>query len=293
MQPKLSNQAANLVRHRKRKAPVVLAVCSGKGGVGKTNVATNVAVAMAGHDAKVMLLDADLSLANVDVLLGLQPKFTLAHLVAGEVDLESTILTATNGLRVVPASSGNFSMIDLSPAEQSIIVNSFAAIAEQPDFLVVDTAPGLTGSVLQFAQAAQEVLVVICDEPASLTDGYALVKILSRHHGVSRFRVVTNMTASRFAADLLFDKFRRVADRYLDIVLSHEGDIPADAGIRRAIQAQKPIVQFQPGSRAARAIDAMARKLVRIPPANRLPGGIQFFWENMFWAANTARESQG
>ena len=136
------SQADNLRRVLKRKPAKVVAVCSGKGGVGKTNVATNLAVALSAMGREVCLLDADMSLANVDVLLGLQPKFNLSHVVAGEVDLESTIMRGPRNLKIVPASSGNFAMTDLPPAAQAGLIQAFSDLGRQPEILVVDTAAG-------------------------------------------------------------------------------------------------------------------------------------------------------
>ena len=154
----------------RRKAPNVLAICSGKGGVGKTNVAANLAVALGQRGDQVMLLDADLSLANVDVLLGLQPRFNLAHVLAGEIDLESAMLEGPAGIRIVPATSGNFDMTALSEAEQAAIVHSFATLGSAPDVLLVDTAAGISPAVARFVAAAQHALVVVCDEPVSALD---------------------------------------------------------------------------------------------------------------------------
>ena len=147
----------------------VIAVTSGKGGVGKTNVSVNLSVALAQRGRDVMLMDADLSLANVDVLLGLQPACNLAHLIRGEADLEQAIMHGPAGVRIVPASSGDRTMADLPQASQAAIISSFSQLARQPEVLVVDTAAGLSENVARFCQAAQHVLVVVCDEPASIT----------------------------------------------------------------------------------------------------------------------------
>jgi len=181
------SQVTNLTRYMNSQAIRVLAVCSGKGGVGKTNVAVNAAVAMAAQRRKVCLLDADVSLANVDVLLGLQPKFNLSHVASGEVELADTMLEGPNGLQVIPASSGNFRMTDLPSVSQAAIVQAFGELGDQPDVLIVDTAAGITPTVARFVQAAQHAIVVVCDEPASLTDAYALIKVFSKNYRISRF----------------------------------------------------------------------------------------------------------
>ncbi len=215
------SQVAGLERLINRRPVSVLAVCSGKGGVGKTNVATNLAVALGKLRRQVCLLDADVSLANVDVLLGLSPRYNLSHVVRGETDLDTAVLEGPHGISIVPASSGNFCMTQLPDAAQAAIVQSFGALTPQPDVLVVDTAAGISPTVARFVQAAQHAIVVVCDEPASLTDAYALIKVFSQHYGISRFQIVTNQSSTMSAGRLLFDKLTRVTDAYLDVALRH------------------------------------------------------------------------
>lgn len=259
----------------------VLAVTSGKGGVGKTNVATNLAVALGRTRREVMLLDADLALANVDVLLDLQPRFNLSHVLSGEVDLESTILSGPCGVSIVPASSGNGSMVDLPVSARAAVINAFAGLSVQPEVLVVDTPAGLSSSVIPFVTAAQRAIVVVCDEPASITDAYALVKVLSKNHGVGRFDIVTNQTHSDWEGRVLFAKLRRVADRYLDVVLRHLGNVPYDPLLRRAVQEQRSVVEAYPESPAGREFAKIAKSLLESQTAAEPAGGLQFFFEQL------------
>lgn len=277
------SQQATVERALLRKPVKVIAVTSGKGGVGKTNVAANVAVALGQRCRNVMLLDADLSLANVDVLLGLQPRFNLSHVLSGDVDLSATVMHGPAGIRIVPATSGNYAMTDLSPASQAAIVNAFSELADQPEVLVVDTAPGIAPAVARFVQASQQAVVVVCDEPASITDAYALIKVFSRHYGVSHFQIVTNQTRSANEGHRLFDKIRRVTDSYLDVVLRHLGDIPDDRMLRRAVQEQRAVVEAYPASGSGKAIRQIARKIddIRATPAG---GHIEFFFERLLSA---------
>jgi flagellar biosynthesis protein FlhG len=191
----------------------VIAVTGGKGGVGKTTVAVNLAASLASRGKEVLLLDGDLGLANVDVFLGLTPRLTLADVLAGSCSLQEVVLEAPQGFKVVPAASGIAQLAELDPMTHLGLVRAFGDLAMRLDVMVVDTAPGIAGSVLQFSQAAQQVLVVICDEPASLTDAYALIKILSRDHGVTKFRVLANQSRGRGLGQALFQRFERVASR--------------------------------------------------------------------------------
>ena len=264
------------------KKPVnVIAVCSGKGGVGKTNVAANIAVALGKSGRNTCLLDADLSLANVDVLLGLQPRFNLSHVVNGEVDLQSTLLSGPGDIRIVPASSGNFSMTNLPPAAQAAIIQAFGGLGSQPEVLVVDTAAGIDPEVARFVQAAQHAVVVICDEPASLTDAYALIKVFSTHYGISRFSVLTNQSRRKQDGRKLFRKLVKVADQFLDVVLRHVGDIPHDQYLVKAVQEQRAVVDAYPNSTSGLAFQRVARAIDALGPGHDVSGGIQFFFERL------------
>ena len=221
----------------------VIAITGGKGGVGKTNVAVNLGVALAQRGQRTMLLDADLSLANVDVLLGLQPRQTLAQVLAGECELEDVIVAGPAGLLVVPAASGVAGMADLPPSAYGGLINAFGQLSADLDVLLVDTAAGVSEGVMSFARAAQEVLVVVCDEPASMADAYALIKLLSRQHGVSRFRVLANMVRRSRDGRELFAKLLSVCDQYLDVVLEFAGVVPFDDYLRKAVQRRQPLLE--------------------------------------------------
>ncbi|NNC76731.1 MAG: MinD/ParA family protein [Woeseiaceae bacterium] len=272
-----------------QKPTKVIAVCSGKGGVGKTNVASNIAVALSERGRQVCLLDADVSLANVDVLLGLQPRLNLAHVVSGEADLESTMLRGPNGIRIVPAASGNFSMTDLPVSSQAAIIQAFNSIKIQPDVLIVDTAAGISASVARFVQAAEHPLVVVQDEPASLTDAYALIKVFSQNYGISRFKLVTNQSLTATSGRRLFQKLLRVTDNYLDVVLQHVGDVPNDRYLVKAVQEQRAVADAYPMSASGVAFRKIAKNLDRLPTQESPTGGLQFFFEQLLGISTEAR----
>ena len=259
----------------------VIAVTGGKGGVGKTSVSVNLATALAASGKRVVLLDGDLGLANADVFLGLSPRYTLAHVISGERTLDEIIVTAPQGFYVVPAASGAADMANMSATEHLGLVQAFSSLAARVDVLIIDTAAGIAHSVLQFSQAAQPVVIVICDEPASLTDAYALVKVLSRSHGVSRFRVVANQVRSQGAGQELFNRFERVTARFLDVVLEFAGEIPEDELLRRSVREQRPVFDAYPGCPASRAFKKLAARADTwpVPPGPR--GNIEFFVERL------------
>jgi len=259
----------------------VIAVTGGKGGVGKTSVAVNLATSLAAAHKRVILLDGDLGLANVDVFLGLSPRYTLAHVLSGERTLDEILVTAPQGFQVVPAASGAANLANLDAQAHLGLVQAFSALASEVDVLIIDTAAGLAHGVTQFSQAAQQVVVTICDEPASLTDAYALVKVLSRYHGVGRFRVLANMIRSPGAGQDLFRRFERVTTRFLDVMLDFAGEIPEDDYLRRAIRAQRTVVDAYPSSASAQAFRKFAAKTTTWPIPTSPRGNLEFFVERL------------
>jgi flagellar biosynthesis protein FlhG len=262
----------------------VIAVTGGKGGVGKTTVSVNLAVSMAAQGRHVMLLDADLGLANVDVLLGLHTRFDLGHVIKGECPLEDAIVTGPHGLQIVPAASGVKRMANLTEFEHAGIVRAFSDLYHRVDVLVVDTAAGLHNSVTAFSQAAHHVVVVVCDEPASITDAYALIKVLSREHGVQRFQILANQTRRSGEGADLFQKISRVCDRFLTVGLEFAGCVPFDDYLRRAVQRQCAVVDAYPASISSVALKKFAVQADKwsVPQAAR--GHLEFFVERMVGA---------
>jgi flagellar biosynthesis protein FlhG len=262
-------------------APVnVIAVTSGKGGVGKTNVAVNLAVSLAASGQDVLLFDADLGLANVDIALGLKPKYDIQHVISGERSLEEILVPGPGGIRVIPASSGVAKMAALTPTEQAGLVRAFSELKVPVDTLIVDTGAGIDNTVLTFTAACQELIVVICDEPTSLTDGYALIKVLNQKCNIKRFQVLANMVDNELEGRQLFDKLCRASDRFLDVYLGYLGAIPRDEYLRRAVRAQRAVVTEYPRSESAKALRALADR-VRALPGNQSAGGLGFFVERM------------
>lgn len=275
------SQEAGVRHYCERGTTRVIAVSSGKGGVGKTNVAVNLAVALAGNGKKVMLLDADLSLANVDVLLGLQPKFNLAHVVSGDADIESITVEGPRGLQIIPASSGNFSMTDLPVTSQGAIIQAFDDLSVTPDYLIVDTAAGISRNVARIVQAAQESIVVVCNEPAAITDAYALIKVFSRNYGIDRFHIVTNQTRNAQEGKELYQKLQSVTERFLDVLLHELGNIPHDASLRSAVQRQRAVVDVLPESLSGKAFSKLATRVSQIKSPQSPSGGMQFFLQQL------------
>ena len=259
-----------------------IAVTGGKGGVGKSNISANLAVSLAELGKRTLLLDADLGLANVDVILGLNPKNTLADLVSGRCTLEEVIIEGPSGVLVVPAASGRRHMAELQPAEHVGLVNVFSELERELDVMVIDTAAGITDSVLTFCQAAQDTVVVVCDEPASITDAYALIKVLARERGVDRIQVVANMVRDANEGRVLYEKLVRVCEKFLaDVSLNYLGCVPQDDWLRLAVQRRQPVVKLYPASPASQAIQEIARRTARWQAPTEPRGGVEFFLERI------------
>jgi flagellar biosynthesis protein FlhG len=275
------HQAAGLAALRMQRPVQVIAVTSGKGGVGKTSTSVNVAVSMAMDGRRVMLLDGDLGLANIDVMLGLQPQRNLSHVLDGSCALEDTIISGPAGVMVVPASSGKRNMAELSPAEHVGLVRAFSELRRPLDALIVDTAAGIADSVITFSQAAQEIIVVVTNDPQSLTDAYALIKVLSRDHGVRRFQVLSNMTHTAAEAREIFENLRRVSERFLNVTLVDIGTIPADEWLRRAVRRQRAVVEAYPSAPSARAYRELAQRIAGWTMPEGARGNLEFFVERL------------
>lgn len=264
----------------------VIAVTGGKGGVGKTNLSVNLSVALAQLQRRVVLMDADLGLANVDVLLGLQARYNLADVLSGEQKMRDILLTGPSGMRIVPASSGVSQMAKLSHQEHAGIIHSFSELSDDMDILMVDTAAGISDTVVSFVRASQEVVVVVCDEPSSITDAYALIKLLNTEHDVFRFRVIANMTRSANEGINLFNKLNGVCDRFLDTSLQYLGHVPFDENVRKAVQKRKALLEFAPNCKASQAVRTLAQKVDSWPTSRTARGHLEFFIERLLSSAH-------
>lgn len=277
----LTYDQASGLRRMKQQMVKVIAVTGGKGGVGKTNVTLNLAMAMAQMGKRVLVLDADLGLANCDVMLGLRVERNLSHVLSGEAELDDILVTGPFGIKIVPATSGTQSMTELSPAEHAGLIRAFSELRTQFDILLVDTAAGISDMVLSFSRASQDVLVVVCDEPSSITDAYALMKILSREHSVQKFKIVANMVRSLREGQELFAKLSRVTDRFLDVTLELVATIPFDENVRKAARKQKAFVDAFPKTPASLAIKTLATRAVQWPVPPSASGHLEFFLEQL------------
>ncbi|HXH09052.1 MAG TPA: MinD/ParA family protein [Alphaproteobacteria bacterium] len=260
----------------------VIAVTSGKGGVGKTNVVANLAYALTRLGKKVLVVDADLGLANLDVLLGLTPTSTLEQVFQGTKSLQDIIIAGPGGMQILPASSGVQQLTALSAEQKLTFLAEVDSLEEPIDVVLIDTGSGISSNVLYFAMAAQEVIVVTCPEPTAITGAYALMKVLAQDYNYRHFQLLVNSAASAHEADLVCQKLHRRTQQFLDISFHCIGWIPYDTYVKKAVKEQKVVLASYPNAQASRALMRLAMAICDWPPVMLPSGQIQFFWQRLF-----------
>ena len=263
------------------RATRVFAITSGKGGVGKTAVVANLAVLLARMGKRVLILDADLGLANIDVVFGLAPGHNLNHFFAGEQSLESILTDGPEGIKILPAGSGVQRFTRLDSEQKLRLLEALDAMNNDFDFVLIDTEAGISENVTYFNTAAQEILVVTTPEPTAITDAYALMKLLSNQYHEKHFNLIVNFIKNEEEALDVYRKLTMVANRYLDISIDYIGSIPRDKLMVDAIRKQRVLVQLYPESKTASAFEALARTIVQEPQSIEPKGSIQFFWKRL------------
>ncbi|MBI3327976.1 MAG: MinD/ParA family protein [Nitrospinae bacterium] len=260
----------------------VLAVTSGKGGVGKTNVVANLAFALTTLGKKVLVVDADLGLANLDILLGLTPKYTIEHVFLGSKSLRDILIEGPGGMSILPGSSGVQRLTELSAEQKLAFLAEVDSLEDPLDVMLIDTAAGISSNVIYFVLAAQEIIVVTCPEPTAITDAYALMKILAREHGHRQFQLLVNSATTTREGEAVFEKLNRATQQFLDIRIHFLGLIPYDPHVPKAVKQQKSVVEIYPNAPASRAFLKLATAICALPPTIVPIGQIQFFWQRLF-----------
>lgn len=238
----------------------IFAIASGKGGVGKSNVAVNLATSLAQSDKNVLLADADLGLANLDILLGLNSKKNIADVISGQSQLKDILIRYQDKLDLLPASSGVLQLERLTLDQRQVLIKDIKEIAENYDYLIIDTGAGLTANVLLFSAIADTVLLVTRPEPTAITDAYALVKVLVKNYQVDHISLLVNQVSTATQGYEVHERLSSVCERFLDTDLGYLGSIPHDHAVERAVNAQTPLIHFEPKSRAASAFGSIAQK---------------------------------
>lgn len=260
----------------------VISVTSGKGGVGKTNITANLAIALARLGRQVLIWDADLGLANIDILLGLNSRYNINHLLNGDKTLEEIIIEGPEGVKIMPASSGIQEMAALSEGQKVRLLNEFDHYNLDLDFLLIDTGAGVSSNVMYFNMAAQECIIVVTPEPTSITDAYALIKIMTTKYNEKSFKILMNLVSSAEEAKAIFTLLASVADKHLDsISLDYLGYIPRDKYIPESIKKQRALLDLYPSSESSKFFKDLAKRVINSPIKSNLDGNIKFFWQRL------------
>lgn len=259
-------------------SPRVIAVTSGKGGVGKTNIVGNLAVAFANIGKKVMIFDADLGLANIDIILGLNLIYNMGHVINGEKALGDIIIDGPENIRVIPAGSGLAKLTQLTEGQKLNLFTEFEALDEMTDIFLIDTGTGISSNVLYFNLAADECIIVATNEPASITDAYAMMKVMAIHHDKKYFKLLVNMADSAEIAKSVYLNLNQAADRFLnDVVIEYLGYLPDDAMLKKAVINQKTVLEMFPVAASSKAFLKLAANMLETPPRYDSDGNIKFF----------------
>ncbi len=259
----------------------VIAVTSGKGGVGKTSTVANLAVALSRMGKRVLVLDADLGLGNIDVLLGLSPRYNIGHVLRGEKTVEEVIVDGPAGVKILPATFGIQELTNLGTEQRIAITSHLENLGDNIDFMIIDTGAGISSNVLFFNVAAHEIVVVVSPEPTSVIDAYALMKVLLRKHGERRFSLLVNTVRSPEEGLEVYKKISLAASRFMSVSLDYLGCVLYDENVRKAVVNRMAVVEMAPDSLASRCYEQIASKLASRPADAGPKGGLQLFWNRV------------
>jgi len=264
--------------HRKTE---VIGIASGKGGVGKTTTSVNLAVALRQLGHSVMLFDADLGLANAQIALGARAQYNLGHFLAGQKTMQEIMLTTRHGIKLIPGASGMQELAGLSQLQAASIVQSFGALTDDVDFLIVDVAAGISPSVLSFLAACQRRFIVVKDDPSSIADAYGTIKILSKEMALDEIYLLPNMVGSQTEGWKLYKKLNDVCVRFLGESVHYLTSIEEDEMVLRALKKYQSVIEMAPGSAASRDFMRLAEACTHLHPIDQASGGMQFFMERL------------
>ena len=259
----------------------VISVTSGKGGVGKTNIVANLGYAFARLGKKVLILDADLGLGNLDVLLGLAPKFNLSHVIAGQKSIGDIIIEGPGNMHILPASSGIQELTQLTQRQKVQILSELDQLIDAVDILFIDTAAGISSNVMDFNVTAHEIIVVVSPEPTAITDAYALMKVLSLKYAEKSCKVIVNLAATSQQGREVFRQLNMVTERFLDMNIDYLGSVLFDANITQGVKHQKLVSELYPDTQASKCFTDLAQKIFASSPTHVPRGGSNFFWHHL------------
>ena len=263
--------------------PKVVAVTSGKGGVGKTNIVGNIAVALQNAGKRVIIVDADVGLANIDIIFNVRSKYDISHVVSGEKKLSEIMVETIHGIKIIPGGSGFAHLTQFTEGEKLNLLSEFETLQDQADIIFVDTGAGISSNVLYFNSAADECVVIATKEPTSITDAYALMKILSKEIKVKYIKLIVNMVKSEDEAKLVYSSLSGALDKFLkNVVLEYIGYVPASSEIQRAVLKRKLVLDMEKDADASKALEKIAFRIIDSDIKSSLNGNIKFFMNRVF-----------
>ncbi len=266
---------------RRAEGTRTISITSGKGGVGKTTVVCNLAFELARAGKRILILDGDLGMANVDIMFGQRAPFNISHVLDGRCSLEEAIVEVSKNVFLISGGSGVYGLSRLEPAQKQVLLDQIGQLNGHFDYLLVDTAPGIDDNVLYLNSAAQEILVIVTPDPSSMTDAYALIKVLHQRYREHRFSILTNMVKDQVEGKMIFQKLSDVAAKFLCVSLDFRGHIPSDLSLRQSNRNQQLVVEVQSRAPASLAIRALSENLRNSEVFPELKGGMQFFWNQL------------
>lgn len=264
--------------HRRTKT---ISITSGKGGVGKSTLTANLAMTLGRRGSRVLILDGDLGMANIDILFGIRTMYSIQDVFNGERSLDEVIVQAAENVYLIPGGSGLYGLSRLDIHQRQALLSQVSGLDQHFDYMIIDTAPGIDDNVLYLNTAAQEIVVVVSSDPASIADSYALIKVLSQRHHETRFSIVPNMVRDEAEANAVYRRISDVAARFLCISLDLKGYIPHDPNLRQATKQQQLVVASAPSCPSSLAIRRLAEKVSGFGQVPELKGSIQFFWQQL------------
>ena len=248
---------------KKDKLAKLIAITSGKGGVGKTNIILNLAIAMSIRGKKVLLIDADMNLSNIDVLLGIYPQYTLANLMDDQIKLEDLLIEGPRGVKILPASSGDMAIMNNQKQYQQALIQAYMDLRSDFDYILIDTGAGISDYTIDFVLSAEKIVVITTPEPTAITDAYAMIKVLFFRAKRPNISLVINMAQTEDEAKNIFNKINLIVQHFLNKSISSLGYIPIDKTIKESVKEQVPFIIKRPRSAASIGIHNMTITLLK------------------------------